>query len=228
MNRNIDGDRISIQVGLSGYSFKIEGSERNYDSGWMSSDKVFTTKEFQCRYDEVAISLMTPKFTLVPEQFFHPSIARNLLSEVVMLEGSDSVRTINIPELASVLIYSNSIGESLSSVIADMVLRTDGTKDEILPEIYYMLQDLKKCQEYNKIIASYRDGHLYLVIAQGKTLLLCNVFKADVFTTAQYFIFMTIKKLQLNPEMSVISFRTPLTSRQEMSLYRYFRAVEYL
>ena len=35
-----------------------------------------------------------------------------------------------------------------------------------------------------------------------------------------------MKKLQLNPEVSGIVFRTPLTQEMEMSLYRYFKAVE--
>ena len=72
------------------------------------------------------------------------------------------------------------------------------------------------------------DGWLYLVIAQGKTLLLCNSFLAQDFTTAEYFIFLAMKKLQLNVEMSSIYFRTPLSEEQEMSLYRYFMNVEHL
>ena len=80
----------------------------------------------------------------------------------------------------------------------------------------------------NKIVASYVDGYLYLVIAQGKTLMLCNAYQASDFTTAEYFIFLAMKKLQLNLEMSSIYFRTPLTDEQEMSLYRYFRSVEHL
>ena len=39
-------------------------------------------------------------------------------------------------------------------------------------------------------------------------------------------IFLVMKKLQLNPEVSGIVFRTPLTQEMEMSLYRYFKAVE--
>ena len=72
------------------------------------------------------------------------------------------------------------------------------------------------------------DGYLYLTIAQGKSLLLCNSFQAPDFTSAEYFIFMVLKKLQLNPEVSTICFRTPLTEDQEMSLYRYFKSVEQL
>ena len=89
-----------------------------------------------------------------------------------------------------------------------------------------MLKDLQGITEYNKVMASFRDESLYLVIAQGKSLLFCNTFKAPDFTTAQYFIFLAMKKLQLNPEMSSIYFRTPLDQDQEMSLYRYFRNVE--
>ena len=77
-------------------------------------------------------------------------------------------------------------------------------------------------------MASYMDGVLYLVIAQGKSLLLCNTFQAQDFTTAQYFIFLAMKKLQLNPEVSTICFRTPLSEEDEMSLYRYFKSVEQL
>jgi hypothetical protein len=70
------------------------------------------------------------------------------------------------------------------------------------------------------------DGVLYLVIAQGKSLLLCNSYMAPDFTTAEYFIFLAMKKLQLNPEVSSICFRTPLTDEDEMSLYRYFKSVD--
>ena len=70
------------------------------------------------------------------------------------------------------------------------------------------------------------DGVLYLVIAQGKSLLLCNSYQAPDFTTAEYFIFLAMKKLQLNPEVSTIAFRTPLSEEDRMSLYRYFRNVD--
>ena len=89
-----------------------------------------------------------------------------------------------------------------------------------------MLRQLYSLPEYNKIMASYKDGILYLIIAQGKSLMLCNTYKAPDFTTAQYFIFLAMTKLQLNPEVSTISFRTELAEEDEMSLYRYFKSVD--
>jgi hypothetical protein len=219
-------DRISIQVGLSGYSFqfKADGVERS--SGWMSAERIFSTPEFQKRYSEVEVSVFTPKCTLVPAQFHLPENSRLMLSEVVNLTDDEFVEYVPVPEFAAVLLYSNTAVGSMARVVSETVLRTDGTKARPLPELYYMLRHLSFMPDYNKILASYKDDSLYLVIAQGKSLLLCNTFKAPDFTTAQYFIFLAMKKLQLNPEVSSIFFRTPLDQDQEMSLYRYFKNVE--
>ena len=226
MTNTING--ISIQVGLSGYSFKIQADSQEMSSEWMTSDRIFTSAELQRRYDNVEISVFTPKCALVPSQFHSPEASRRILSEVAALKDEDPVDFVEVPDQAAVLVYSNAIGETLSKVISETVLCSDGSRVKPLPEIYYMLRDLRDVAEYNKIIASYMDGYLYLVIAQGKTLLLCNSFRAPDFTTAEYFIFLALKKLQLNPEVSTICFRTPLDEDQELSLYRYFRSVEHL
>ena len=219
-------DRISIQVGLSGYSFKIQADNAVSSSGWMSVDRIFTASELQRRYSDVEISVFTPKCSLVPAQFHNPSAARAALEDVAYIAESDQVDYVEVPEFAAVLIYSNSIGETLSKMISETTLRTDGTRARPLPELYYMLRQIPSLSEYNKILASYMDGYLYLTVAQGKSLLLCHSVQAPDFTSAEYFIFMALKKLQLNPEVTTICFRTPLTEEQEMSLYRYFKSVE--
>ena len=227
MQQHNHNNGISIQVGLSGYSFRLKGGDPE-TSGWLSAERIFTTPQLQRRYSDVEISLFTPKVALVPVQFFAPENARAMLDEVVDLSDGDQVEYIHLEQMASVMIFSNSIGETLSRVISESVLRTDGTKARILPEMYYMVSQLNQLSEYNKVLASYMDGVLYLVIAQGKSLLLCNTYQAQDFTTAQYFIFLAMKKLQLNPEVSTICFRTPLAEEDEMSLYRYFKSVEHI
>ncbi len=219
-------NRISIQVSLSGYSFISRTAEGEVRSPWLAPDRLFTTVEFQKRYDRVEISLMTPKAALVPAPFFDPSGVRAALAEVVPLRDSDAVEWVEVPSCGAVMLYSNSIDESLSSVISGTVLDSGGHASKVYPELYWMIRSLDGCGEYNKIIASYMDGWLHLVVAQGRTLLLANVYEAADFTTAEYFIFLALKSLQLNPEISSISFRTPLAPEQEMSLYRYFKSVE--
>lgn len=224
----IQKNRISIQVSLSGYSFRIEHDGDLNLSGWMGGDRVFTTPEFQKRFDEVEISLLTPKFTLVPEQFFNPDDARGILSEVVALREDDAVAHVAVPEYGARLVYSNSIDESLSKVISQTVLDVSGAQSPVYPEIYYILKSLKDCPDYNKILATYKDGYLHLAIAQGRTLLLANAYRAVDFTTAEYFLFLALRTLQLNPEVSTVTWRMPLSPEEEMSLYRYFKAVETL
>ena len=130
---------ISIQVSLSGYSFKVREGGEVRSSAWLSADRLFTTPEFQRRYDEVDISLLTPKCTLVPESFFRPEAVRTLLSDVVALEPSDATGYVRIPELGAVLLFSNSIGESLSKVLSQTVLTASGASAPVLPEMYYLL-----------------------------------------------------------------------------------------
>ena len=149
-------------------------------------------------------------FTLVPSCFFDPATARQALAEVADLREEDVVEHLDIPQYDAVLVYAT--GED--SVVVD------GT-----PEIYKLLTKLPDCPEYNKILCSLGDDHLFLAIAQGDSLMLANSFPVQDFTTAEYYIFMSLKSLQLNPEISTICWRTPLDAEDEMSLYRYFKAV---
>jgi hypothetical protein len=194
----------------------------------MSAERIFNTPEFGRRYDCVDISVFTPKFGLVPKGFHAPEVSRQMLSEVVALDEADHVDYVDVPQFGAVLLYSPSLSGTLPKVVSETVMCTDGTKGRTLPEPYYMLSAMSNITDYNKIVAAYMDGWLYLAIAQGKTLMLCNSFQAPDFTTAEYFVFLAMKKLQLNPEMSSIHFRTHLTQEQEMSLYRYFRSVEHI
>lgn len=211
---------------MNGFSFALSGGEGAGKSEWLSPDRMFSVPEFLRRYDEVSISLFTPKCTLVPSGFFDEGAARETLSSVCTLREADVVSSVALPEYGAVLVYSNSIDEALSRAISQMVLTTSGEAARVLPELYYVIRSLSQCQDYNKIVASWRDGCLCLAMAQGKNLLLCNCFDAADFTTAEYYIFLAMKKLQLNPEVSSICFRTPLGEEEELSLYRYFRAVE--
>lgn len=169
------------------------------------------------------ISLLTPKCTLVPSHFFDPAAARDVLAEVVRLEDGDTVSYIEVPQYDAVLVYGNNADGNVSASISENDISGEQTA---LPEMFFILRDLPRCAEYNKILCTWKDGYLYMGIAQGRSLLLANVFKAQDFTTAQYYIFLALKSLQLNPEVSTISWRMPIGPEDEMSLYRYFKAVE--
>lgn len=147
-------------------------------------------------------------FTLVPVNFFDPSAARKALSEVAAVAETDSIEYKELPAYGAVLIYTVPSGESSP------------------PGILSVLDKLQSCPEYNKVLCSWENGVLQLAIAQGRSLLLANEYKAKDFVTAQYFIFLAMKSLQLNPEVTTICFTHPLDETRQMALYRYFKAVE--
>lgn len=172
------------------------------------------------------MSRHTPKVALVPSGFFDPASAREVLSRTASLDEEDKVEYISLPEYSAELVYSLSTSSPAQTELssADDPVTMSETKD--LPELYYLLKKLPELKDYNKIAASYGDSVLSLAIAQGENLLLANTFQAADFTTAEYFLFMAVRKLQLNPEVSTIHFMTPLSGEDEMSLYRYFKTVE--
>ncbi len=154
------------------------------------------------------IETQTYKCALVPKQYFDPAKARAILVETIGVDDSEEVAHVDIPYYNAVFVFARQEGQ--------------GTKPELLSLLYLS----ESIPEHNKIVASYVDGRLYLVVAEERKMLLCNSFKAIDFTTAEYFIFLALRKFQLNPEMSTIYFRSELTSEQEMSLYNYFRDVD--
>ena len=156
-------------------------------------------------------TLLTHKFTLVPSGFFNPESARDMLAEVVDLSGDAVIRHMDIAQYGAVLIYSDISGGS-----------------DLVPEMFCILRDLPSCPEYNKVLCSWIDGYIYLAIAQGRNLSLANAYRAADFTTAEYYVFLAMKSLQLNPEVTTICWRTPLGPDEEMSLYRYFKSVEHI
>ena len=147
-------------------------------------------------------------FTLVPSAFYDPASERQTLAEIADVEEACEVEHIDIPQYDAVLIFTR-----------------DGDSDFSVPEIVNVLSRLPQCPEYNKILCSIKDGELSLAIAQGRNLQLANSWKVQDFTTAEYYIFLAVKSLQINPAMSGICFMTELGQEEEMSLYRYFKSV---
>ncbi len=180
----------------------------------------------------------------MPSNFFNKTCARDVLAQVACVSAEDNVSWVEVPEYGAFLVWAEpacgvaeSAAKSASAASAESapVTSTDTTsavaaesETRNLPEMYFILKDLQKCPDYNKILCTWAEGYLYLAIAQGRTLLLANTYPANDFATVQYYIFLALKSLQLNPEISAVCFRSPISKEDEMSMYRYFKAVEIL
>lgn len=148
------------------------------------------------------------KITIIPEHFYEPGREREILGDICTLESRENVRVVPVPDFGAVMLYV--------------------PQGDALPELYYLLQKVTICPDYNKILCNYSDSTLSLVVAQGRNLLLANTFQAIDFTTAEYFIFNALKTLQINPEMSTIRWNSHITQEEQLSLYRYFESVDYI
>ncbi len=146
------------------------------------------------------------KSTLVPSYMLVGKDARCFLSDLYLVTEDEVVDVMELRNYGASVVY-----------VRDR---------EGVPVLASLADNLSLCEGYNKILASYDGEALYLAIAQGEELKLASAYPAADFTTAEYFLFLAIKALQINPEVSSICFATPLTEEQEMSLGRYFHAVE--
>lgn len=148
----------------------------------------------------------TPKSTLVPSSMLGGEEPRCFLSAVFPIGDGEDIGVMDFPAYGASLVY---------------VREGDG-----VPVLASLIAALPACDGYNKILAAYCGATLHLAIAQGAELKLAVSYPAQDFTTAEYYVFLAVKTLQINPEVSSIRFITPLSEEQEMSLGRYFHGVE--
>ena len=148
------------------------------------------------------------KYTLIPEGYFSKDLAEDLLSSVVVLEKSDSVKSLELPCYKAVLLYAGDDGRA-------QLLRG-------------MLEAAAALDRYNKVVV-HLDGQVVdIVVAAGERLLLCNSFPAADPVTAQYFLFAALRQFQINPEVTTVHFFGDADDSVKGDLFRQFASVEVL
>ena len=225
--------RISIQVFLNGYSYKITDTDGRTvsEKDFCEIEELYSSRIFSYPYKEYRISYRTHRCTLIPAGLMPDTgnadkdeVLRNLLAEYDRPEENEKVECTRITPADAVLVYAMpGEGSPLRAILSSLP-----SDCRPFPEMYWMLEELYGLPCHNRVIASYRDSLLSLAIAEDGKLLLCNSFNAQDFTTAMYFIFSALKQFQINPEVTTIYFRENLGHDQEMLLYRYFSGVEIL
>ena len=144
--------------------------------------------------------------TLVPAPFYDKACAREYLAQVVDMAEDEAVHCVHLNAFDSYFLYAG----------------------EEKPALLECLQVLLQIKEYNKILCHWDGSVLSLCIAQGKSLQIANTYQASDFVGVMYFVILAMKSLQLNPEVSTIYFRSPLSSQRQVMLYHYFMEVKSL
>ena len=148
------------------------------------------------------------KYTLIPEGYFSPNAARELLSKVVILEKTESVKSLELPCYKAVLLYAGD--EAAARALAAMLAAAAALG----------------C--YNKVVVHLGEGVVDIVVAAGDRLLLCNSYPAADEVTAQYFLFAALRQFQINPEVTTVHFFGPTGETVKGDLFRHFASVEEL
>ena len=148
------------------------------------------------------------KYTLVPEGFFSPEKAADLLGRAVILEKNDSVKSLELPCYKAVLLYAGD--EAAARALAETITAAS------------------TLAVYNKVVVHLEGGVADLVLAAGDRLLLCNSFPAPDGVTAQYFLFAALRQFQINPEVTTVHFYGEADESLKGDLFRHFASVEVL
>ena len=148
------------------------------------------------------------KYTLIPESFFSESAAREMLSQVVILERSDAVKSLELPCFKAVLLYAGDEADAR---------RLAG-----------MLEAAASLDRYNKVVVHQGGTTVDIVLAAGDKLLLCNSYPAADPVTAQYFLFAALRQFQINPEVTTVHFFGEADETIKSDLFRHFASVEVL
>lgn len=125
------------------------------------------------------------KFTLVPSEFFEESSAADYLSSVTLLEETDSIKSIELPQYKAVLVYC---GDERKAV----ALQAEASA-------------LSWLAPFNKILVNVSEkGEMDLLVAMGKRLKMFNIFSVADATTALFYVVSAMERFSLKPGLTLL------------------------
>lgn len=149
-------------------------------------------------------------FTLVPGEVFTPQIAEEALVGQFSLNSGIDVSSYMLEKEGAVVVFPSS-----------PALQDTGA----LPFVVKLLEEADAIEEYNKVIFHYcsKKKLSHTIIYAGEELKLVNSFRAESFESALYFLFLSIKGLQMNPRQCTVQVCCAISLEQEEIFARFFK-----
>ena len=153
------------------------------------------------------------KFTLVPEEFYTAQVGKEALIQQFQLAEDVHVECCNPGHSGAVVVYP--VGNVLEGE----------TSERTVPFVVGMMDVARGVHEYNKVAFHYckEVGFAHIVIYTGDELKLANSFKVDSFESALYFLFLSIKGLQMNPQQCMINICWNISDEQKKTVVKFFK-----
>lgn len=217
-------DRLTIQIDLSGFSFKITKpsgeivipKDKTVSSGGLSA--MTTIPQLAYNYSRTDVIVDTYKYTLVPTTFFSKEESEAILSEIHSMEKGDKVMSIELPQHEATMVFA--IPEQIYATVSKIQREAIYT-----PIVYHMINTLPQIEENNKVCVHFSDETVHIVAAERNQLLLANSYPAKDFVTAQYYIFLVIKEAMFNLQFTTIQLFGDITKGEKKGLTKYFKGV---
>ena len=157
-------------------------------------------------------------FTLVPKEVYTPQMGKDALVEQFGLQEEYDFHDTSYDKANAVIAYA----------LPSSIDRGTGICNKIYPFAVRLLQEIEDITGYNKVVFHYNAGKRlsHTIISTGDELKLANCFKADSFESALYFLFLSIKQLQMNPRQCTVRVCSSIDTEQEKTISRFFNGVE--
>lgn len=147
----------------------------------------------------------TEKFALIPRQLYTDALGKEAFAAQFQLE-EDAPIGICTPDGKEIVVVYNQCGEGL-------------------PFVVRLMEEASAIEDFNKVAFHYskEKGIAHIVIYTGSELRLANSFKVDSFESALYFLFLSIKGLQMNPQQCVVHICWNIDPAQKQTVDRFFK-----
>ena len=159
----------------------------------------------------------TEKFTLIPKQIYTPELGREALEQQFRLTPEVEVESCDVCADEAVIVYC---AQDIEHGTPDV--------EKMLPLAAGMMQAVYGTEEYNKVAFHYsrERGFAHIIIYTGEELKLANAFKVDSYESALYFLFLSIKGLQMNPQQCVITLCWDIDAAQREIAGKFFKGTK--
>lgn len=197
---------LSIRLTPNGFSFCIfsptDPSIFNFQETSLSSSLsnienikklIFDFGFFSQTYNETTVTIVSPNYTLVPEQFYDKKKAREIFS-YNFHEPEGVVLSESIPACSSYLLFN--IDDEIHSFL------TRHLSVPIFKHYIYLLINLFKAYNVNgykkRCFVDFSDDSVSVICFDGEKLLSANTFEATNSSDTSYYIFNVWEKLKLD------------------------------
>ncbi len=212
-------NRITIQLDLSGYSFKIYDRSGNILSSSEKSCPIdLAVNELSSEIDsnsQVSVELSTWKYTMVPLSSYESEHSYKLLNEIKDIEPTDRVLTLELPSRKAKMIFAVN-----GDIYEKFMALAKNTR--FYPVAYTLLERLDKIEQNNRVVISFSEGMLHIAVAERDRLLFVNTFPTRDIATTEYFVMSVIKELTFNPEHTDIHILGNVEDAMVANLRKYF------